>query len=234
MLRWTFSHIHVSRRLTMPGTTVLEISQQEHAQMLAALRRARYGYLLTLHVLRRCAAGRPPTEIAAFLLCSRASVYRVVRLYRAGACGFSVDSDGHVTAPVRTTVRRPWLKRCLGARLKSTPRAYGWCRTRWSGATLAMELQVQHGFEVSAWTVRRWLHDMDWVWQRAKLVAKDDEPQRGERWARIRFHAEPWQAHEVMVCADELAIHLWPKVGAAWMPNGTQLEVMTPGQHAKH
>jgi hypothetical protein len=34
----------------MPGTTVLDISQQEQAQMLAALRRARYGSLLALHV----------------------------------------------------------------------------------------------------------------------------------------------------------------------------------------
>jgi hypothetical protein len=69
----------------MPGTTVLDISPQEQAQMLAALRRARYGYLLALHVLLLCAAGRHPTEIAAFLLCSRTSVYRIVRLYHAGA-----------------------------------------------------------------------------------------------------------------------------------------------------
>ena len=34
----------------MPCTTILDISQQEQAQMLAALRRARYGYLLALHV----------------------------------------------------------------------------------------------------------------------------------------------------------------------------------------
>jgi hypothetical protein len=34
----------------MPGTNVLDISQHEQAQMLAALRRARYGYLLALHV----------------------------------------------------------------------------------------------------------------------------------------------------------------------------------------
>ena len=218
----------------MPRTPVLEISPQEQTQMLAALRRARYGYLLTLHVLLLCAAGRQPTEIAAFLFCSRSRVYRIVRLSRAGACGFSVDAEGPVTAPVRTTVLRPWLKRSLEARLKSTPRAYGWCRTRWSCATLAMELQVKHGLEVSAWTVRRWLHDMDGVWKRAKLVAKDDDPQRVERLARIRYHAEPLPAHEVMVFADELDIHLLPTVGAAWMPKGTQLEVMTPGQNAKH
>jgi hypothetical protein len=47
--------------------------------MLAALRRARYGYLLALHILLLCAAGCPPTEIAAVLFCSRSSVYRTVR-----------------------------------------------------------------------------------------------------------------------------------------------------------
>jgi hypothetical protein len=80
---------------------------------------------------------------------------------------------------------------------------------------------------VSAETVRRWLHELDWVWKRAKLVAKDDDPHRIEQLARIRFHAENLQAQEVMVFADELDIHLLPKVGAAWMPQGTQEEVMT-------
>jgi DDE superfamily endonuclease len=37
-----------------------------------------------------------------------------------------------------------------------------------------------------------------------------------------------------LVFADELDIHLLPKVGCAWMPKGTQLEVMTPGQNQKH
>lgn len=46
--------------------------------MLAALRRARYGYLLAVHVLLLCAAGKSPTEIADFLFCSRSSVYRTI------------------------------------------------------------------------------------------------------------------------------------------------------------
>jgi len=37
-----------------------------------------------------------------------------------------------------------------------------------------------------------------------------------------------------MVFADALDIHLLPKVGAAWMPQGSQEAVMTPGQNAKH
>ena len=58
----------------MPTTTLVEIPQEEQAQMLAALRRARYGYLLALHILLLCAVGRHPTEIAAVLFCSRSSV----------------------------------------------------------------------------------------------------------------------------------------------------------------
>jgi putative transposase len=218
----------------MPASTLLDIPEEEQVQMLAALRRARYGYLLALHVLLLCAAGRNPTDIAAFLFCSRSSIYRIVRLYRAQKLGFTVDAEGQLMAPVRTTILMPWMKRSLGALLKVPPRTYGWCRTRWSCATLAAQLKTKHGLEVSVWTVRRWLHDMGWVWKRAKLVAKDNDPRRVERLAQIRWHAERLQAHERMVFADELDIHLLPKVGAAWMPKGSQEEVMTPGQNEKH
>jgi putative transposase len=128
----------------------------------------------------------------------------------------------------------PWLTRSLSAFLKAAPRTYGWCRTRWSCATLTSTLQAKHGIEVSAETVRRWLHEIGWVWERAKLVAKNDDPYRIERLARIRFHHEHLQAPEMMVFADELDIHLLPKVGAAWMPRGTPAEVMTPGTNEKH
>ena len=70
----------------MPDTPLLAISQEEQDQMLAALRRARYGYLLALPGLLLCAAGRHPTELAAFLCCSRFSA--IVSLsYREIICG---------------------------------------------------------------------------------------------------------------------------------------------------
>jgi putative transposase len=75
---------------------------------------------------------------------------------------------------------------------------------------------------------------MGWVWKRAKLVAKDHDPKRLERLARIRSHQANLQVHEVRVFADELDIHLLPKVGAAWMPKGSQEEIMTPGTNEKH
>jgi transposase len=202
--------------------------------MRAILRRARYGYLLALHILLLCAAGRNPTEIAACLFCSRSSVYRIVRAYRTGSLGVRVDPDGQLSIAVQSTIFMPWLTRSLDALLKKAPRVYGWGRPRWSCATLAMTLQAKHGIAVSAATVRRWLHEIGWVWQRAKLVAQDDGPHRIERLARIRFVQAHVQTHEVLVFADERDIHLLPKVGAAWMLQGTQAEIMTPGINEKH
>jgi transposase len=218
----------------MPKRTFVDIPEEEQAQMLTVLRRARYGYLLALHIVLLCAAGRNPTDIAAVLFCSRSSVYRTVRAYQAGTLGLEHDDQGRLLPPVRTTVLVPTLRRSLLALLKAPPRAYGWCRTRWSCATLALTLQGKRGIMVSAETMRRWLHELDWVWKRAKLVAKDDDPHRVERLARIRFVYERLRPREAMVFADELDIHLLPKVGYAWMPKGPQAEVMTPGTNAKH
>jgi hypothetical protein len=93
--------------------------------MLAALRRARYGDLLPLHILLLCATGRHLTEIAAVLFCSRSSVYRTVRAYQEGALDWEDDAQGRLVPPVRTTVLLPTLRRSLLALLKAPPRAYG-------------------------------------------------------------------------------------------------------------
>jgi transposase len=218
----------------MPKRTFVDVPPEEQRQMLAALRRARSGYLLALHMVRLCATGRKPTTIATVLFCSRSSVYRTVQAYRAGTLGLEHDAQGRLVPPVRTTGLVPTLRRSLRALLKTPPRVYGWCRTRWSCATLALTLQTTRGSTVSAETMRRWLHELGWVWKRAKLVAKDDDPQRVERLARIRFRYEPLRLGETLVCADELDIHLLPQGGYAWMPKGTPVEVMTPGTNAKH
>jgi Homeodomain-like domain len=62
--------------------------------MLAELRQARYGYLLAVPLLLLCAAGRTPTESAAVLFCSRSSIYRVVKAYRAGSLSWEAEAEG--------------------------------------------------------------------------------------------------------------------------------------------
>jgi transposase len=219
----------------VPRTTIVDIPPAEQAQMLAAVRRARYGYLLALHILLLCAAQRTPTEIAAVLFCSRTTVYRVVAAYRAGQWdGLGEEAATELAGSRRrVTVLSPALKRSVLAILHSVPRLCGWCRTRWSCATIAVELYTRRKIAVSAETIRRWVHAVDWEWKRAKLRAKDDDPERVEKLARIRYAFEQLRAGVALFFADELDIHRLPKVGYQWMPKGTQVEVMTPGTNEK-
>lgn len=213
----------------MPGSTILEIAQAEQEWMLAELRRARHGHLLAFHVLLLCTAGRTPTEIATCLFCSRSSVYRIVTAYQAHA-----RDELFAPALAKVSWLSPSLRRSLVALLKKVPSAYGWCRTRWSCATLAVQLQLQRGIEVFASTMRRWLHREGWVWKRAQLVARDDDPERVEKLARSRHTLETLGKREVVLFADELDIHLLPKVGYQWMPKGETVKLVTPGKNQKH
>jgi transposase len=216
----------------VPRPTIVEISPAEQARMRAELRRARYGYLLALHLLLLCAGGRTPSEVAAVLFCSRSSVYRIIRAYRAGALHFDEASE-QATQRRKLRLLTPSLKRSVHALLKTAPRAYGWCRTRWSCAALAAERQIRRGIQVSAETLRHWLHELGWEWKRAKVAAKDDDPERVEKLARIRLALEQLRAGRALFFADELDISLLPKVGYQWMPKGEQVEGRTPGTNEK-
>src|SRR5262249_24733808 len=121
-----------------------------------------------------------------------------------------------------------------GGLAQESPHAYGWCRTRWSCATLTVQLTLQRGVIVSASTMRRWLHALGWMWKRAWLVARDDDPQRVEKLARIRHTLETLGKRLVLLFADELDIHLLPKVGYQWMLRGETVKIVTPGQNQKH
>jgi putative transposase len=210
----------------MRSATVIEIPTAEQEVLLRELRQARYGHLLAIHILLLLAAGKNPTEIAEFLFCSRSSVYRTAKAYRAG----ELDRQPDDQSPPGLS---RWQKK-LRSLIKLSPRVFGWCRVRWSCATLAITLAVLTQIEVSRETVRLELQAAGYEWKRAKLKGRDDDPERAQRLARIRLLIENQQPDELILFADELDIDLLPKVGYQWMPKGTQLEVRTPGKNQKH
>jgi transposase len=214
-----------SRDSAVPTSIVIEIAPTEQARFRAELRRARRGRWLALHILLLLALHHSPSEIAAVLLCARSTVYAVARDWQQGQRWLE---PGSTNWPPRLT---PLFQRSLLALLKKSPAVYGWCRTRWSCATLALQLEAQRSIRVSAETVRRCLHALGWVWKRAKLAAKDSDPERASKLARIRYVSEHLGCREALLFADELDLHLLPKVGAQWMPRATQVEVMTPGKN---
>jgi hypothetical protein len=98
---------------------------------------------------------------------------------------------------------------------------------------LAITLTVLAQVEVSRETVRLELKAAGYVWKRAKLKGRDDDPERTRRLARIRLLIENRRPDEIILFADELDIDLLPKVGYQWMLKGAQLEVRTPGKNQK-
>src|SRR3982751_6974473 len=121
----------------MPTQIVIEITPEQQARFREELRRARRGHWLALHILLLLALHRSPSEMAAVLLCARSTVYAVTRDWQQGRRWPEPTS---ASGPPCLT---PSLQRSLLALLQKTPAVYGWCRTRWSCATLALQLQLQ-------------------------------------------------------------------------------------------
>jgi transposase len=215
----------------VPSRIVIDIPAAEQARLRKQLRAARWGGWLVLHILLLLAQQRSPTDIARWLLCSRSTVYAAAHAWQLGRRPWEAGSDP-ASAPLPFGLN-PARRRSLLALLKKAPSLYGWSRTRWSCASLAETLWQRRGWRMSAETVRRWLHALGWSWKRAKLVAKDNDPERVSKLAHIRLLWETLRPRQVLLFADELDIHLLPKTGYQWMKKGTQVEVMTPGKNEK-
>ena len=111
----------------MPRPTIIERAPEEQAPILAEVRRARHGDVLALQILLLCAAQRTPSEIGAVLWCSRTTVYRVVKAYRAGQWEGLAEAAEHGPAgPLRRGTRlAPPRRRSVLALLHSVPRRCG-------------------------------------------------------------------------------------------------------------
>jgi transposase len=210
----------------MPSRIVIDISAAEQVRLRQQLHRARWGGWLTLHILLLLSQQRSPTAIADWLFCSRSTVYAAAWAWQQGRRPW----EGSSGLPAALS---PTRQRSLLSLLQKAPSLYGWCRTRWSCASLAETLGQRRGWRVSAETVRRWLHALGWRWKRTKLATKDNDPDRVAKLARIRRLWEGLSSRQALLFADELDIQLLPKSGYQGMKKGTQVKVLTPGKNEK-
>jgi hypothetical protein len=122
------------------------------------------------------------------------SVYRSVKAYRAARLDWRRDDQ---SSPGLSR----WQK-TLRSLIKLSPRVLGWCRVRWSCAALSMTLAVLAQIKVSRETIRLELKAAGYVWKRAKLKGRDDDPERARRLARIRLLFENQRPDELILFAD--------------------------------
>lgn len=132
----------------MPSQIVINLHSTAQADLRLQMRRLRLLYpLLRLHILLLLAHHRSPTEMADWLLCARSSVYETAACWRRAwrPWPLSETEESATALPFA-----PWLRRSLLALLRKPPQFEGWCRPRWSCATLALRLEARPGLRVSA------------------------------------------------------------------------------------
>lgn len=117
-----------------------------------------------------------------------------------------------------------------------SPQDYGWARPTWTQELLARQLTHLTGVRVSDTTVGRMLAALGIRWGMARpTVACPWAPRAQRRRLRaIEQQLKTVRPDEEVFYEDEVDIHLNPRIGRDWMLPGTQKEVLTPGQNAKH
>lgn len=177
-------------------------------------------------------AGNTPTTIAASGCFSSSQVYRTAgRFVEQGLSGLADgrEDNGQTKAD---EYYQAVLIQVVG---NSSPQQYGYRRPTWTQELLVLVLEKKTGVRVSCTTMSR-------VLRRLKIRLGRPKPIVGCPWKkrrRIRRIREierlvsSVRADEVVVYADEVDIHLNPKIGADWMLSGTQKTVLTPGKNEK-
>lgn len=180
------------------------------------------------HVLLLLSAGHSWREIERLTFCST-SLIRGVK---------TAMQQGGIDALLGRTERRPvvvawWLMPVLCWLQTLRPRDFGFFRWRWTCGLLALLLWQRHQFRESGETIRRALHERNFVWRRPRPIVGPTDPEYGPKLRAIRRLLKNLGQSETAVLQDEVDVHLNPKIGSQWMKRGQQAEVRTPGNNEK-
>jgi transposase len=184
---------------------------------------------LRAHILLLLADGHTWANIALFLYCSTRTIARWKQRFQQGRLD-ALLSQPRGPKPVLAAC---WADIVVHWVTESTPRAFGFFRSRWCCAVLVLLLWQTYRLDVSRETVRRWLHRAEFVWRRPRPVLKRQDPDREATLAELRTLLLNLPDDETAVFQDEVDVSLNPKIGSMWMRRGQQAEVVTPGDNEK-
>ena len=173
---------------------------------------------------------RPPA-IARGSSCSVSQVYRVAhRFLEEGPAGLADKREDNGETKVDDRYEAVLMRVVEGS-----PRGYGYRRWTWTQELLVLVLTKKTGIRISRSTMSRSL-------KRLKIRLGAPKPTVGCPWKKarkarrlrvIRRVIARLPKGDVAVYADEVDIHLNPKIGRDWMRRATQKKVPTPGKNQK-
>jgi transposase len=208
----------------------ITLSADDRATLLDYLRRSPDPALrCRAHIILLLADGYAWSLLTAVLFCSTRTIARWQDRFRRGGVPALL---GHPRgAPTRLGQR--WTDLVLAWVTRHLPRAFGFCRSRWSCPLLALLLRRDYAVDVGRETIRRWLHREELVWRRPRPVLQRTDPDREAVLNRLRTLLRDLPDDETVVFEDEADLNLNPDIGCMWMYRGRQAKVVTPGDNAK-
>ena len=206
----------------------IQVTDQERKMLLQAYRSGVDSRISRrAHVVLLRAEGLTWQQIKTVLFCSFDLISQALKAFAGGGVS-GVLERGAAQRPIPT-----WLLKILRWLTNSTPRDFGYFRSRWSCETLAHLLAFETGRWLSGETVRRGLHRLGFVWRRPRPVLGPVDPLFTEKFRAIQQLLANLPPDEAAVFQDEVDVHLNPKIGSMWMQKGKQAEVETPGNNRK-
>jgi transposase len=183
-------------------------------------------------VLLKVHAGQSPHHAAQEIGCHPATAYRIVARFRGGKEGSLFD--GRWSNGIRKV--SPAVLGGIVEILRGTPEPHGYPRPTWTLEVLTRVIAQKLNVALSVGHVGRIMKRLKVRWGLPRPVVGCPWPKarRQRRLAQLRRLARHPRPREVVLFADEVDIHLNPKIGRDWMLPGTQRLVMTPGKNQKH
>lgn len=184
-------------------------------------------YLIIVNLLD----GRSVSDTSRAVGVARCTVYRVAARFRESGEAGLIDRREDNGDP---KLDERYLAELYGV-VASSPWDYGWRRPTWTREMLVETLDELTGVRVSLASMSRALKQIGARWGRPRptVGCPWSKSAKTRRLRQIRRLVEQRAPDEVVVYADEVDIHLNPKIGPDWMVPGQQKEVPTPGQNEK-
>lgn len=212
--------------------SIVELSRSDKRKLRIWIRReADAGMRTRMSIILHLSKGKAVTEVAESLHVARSTVYRVAdRFRRWGWIGLADAREDNGSPGVDAMF-------LLHLRLvvAGTPQNHGWARPTWTQELLCEVLAQRTGRRVSQATMSRCLKTIGARLGRPRpiLACPWSKARQTRRLRKIERLIENLAGDEVAVHADEVDIHLNPKIGLDWMLPGQQKVVRTPGKNVK-
>jgi transposase len=183
-------------------------------------------------IVLNLARGNPPGTIRAVLRCSVSQVYRIAaRFVQQGLPGLADRREENGTPKITEDYAAELLK-VVG---ESSPQDYEYRRPTWTQELLALVMEERTAVRISQSSMCRLLRVLQIRLGRPKPVVGCPwvKRRRTRRLRAIQRLIDELPKNEVVLYADEVDIHLNPKIGPDYMLPGTQKTVLTPGKNQK-